>query len=1151
MHRKKTTSGSRTSSARCEKLPWTTTTKTKTMLLNDEFQADAIDIVHLTNVLKPLNISRKINREFARDTDLIDDLATSSRAASSATNSRPDTALSYISEDDWGSTSIDEIGQIIDQMSNGRPDHVRLAGYEAILESDLASLPSNRSWDALLKVLRDGLVDGRRSVFEASLLAHAKLLNCQPFVDTYASLLEAFSEIYHSKKQFDTLPTVISGVNFRIFLHEKLFRVMRLILDQHEEILKTARATDKVAEEVSERFVSFLCVNSTMSSHAFNALHIVSVMEPQAGWSSKWMHGLATRRCLCSAMSKSPSLARTVVALAKRYLTTPSTAVSVTLRDEPADLYVSGDSVETLTFLHCLHLVTQLCAHSSGRALLSDTHHEDSFSVPDFLGELLGALNVLASSEASNALYGQVRSSLFALLRRNLVLYDARFRRLTVSPLLQSEVRMWPHTLDVLAHMLDTQDGPAFLTSEQRVGSASIDARSPNCPATIVICYTASLMRQPLAVMTMPHVVELCRFMKKLFADHEVYCVVEEAVRLELFPSVKWMYGRLDKYYVENENKTQQLDKAVREMLLSVVAQPLGLQLLSKESLIFDELIRGSIAPVRPSWSAYDVVGFVSNSGYLTRGTLILVDLAPHVLSTLLSEVSKSLEDPKQFHDPWDNDDAKVFLHVLALLSLNTNCFMAFMTTEPGENDSDDEKNYPKNLYEFFHVFIDVDSPYHHLGLLALKTVIWNLDVYIYLRYLLDFETKLLQYQEYATLINEPETIDEDDDAHAGMSLEPPEEASGTYIVDECSLLRHNILLNCYYAKHKRAPPLSTPEDTQLFSTMPPPVGIYDDSVSMNDDNSVLNDWLENSGYGLLRDMSWVAQTQKAHKASPGRIKSSVFLNLLAQMAKAIPTAEWMDRYQWKDLKFRDNYFLPEEKHAMNLVIHYGVLSKQIEKANDTEDNLRMFIQLAHNLITYNKAIRYQGFDWFLATVFLISHGDLDKAKTCITQIIKFPSAAFMWPALAQVVDETDDREASTRLLFAHMLETIVNNEFPIIKFALKRECGLDWWMICGRLLNQSFLGILPWSEIMHFFAMCILHTPDYIVYYCVSLLNHCEGELMKNIVKGKMWPEDLVLEDYRCHSQIGFMDRLSKRHGGKVLPLLTQRSLNLESKED
>ena len=44
----------------------------------------------------------------------------------------------------------------------------------------------------------------------------------------------------------------------------------------------------------------------------------------------------------------------------------------------------------------------------------------------------------------------------------------------------------------------------------------------------------------------------------------------------------------------------------------------------------------------------------------------------------------------------------------------------------------------------------------------------------------------------------------------------------------------------------------------------------------------------------------------------------------------------------------------------------------------------------------------------------------------------------FMWPALAQVIDDNNEEEASTRLLFAHLLESIIGFEFPSIKFALK-----------------------------------------------------------------------------------------------------------------
>lgn len=52
--------------------------------------------------------------------------------------------------------------------------------------------------------------------------------------------------------------------------------------------------------------------------------------------------------------------------------------------------------------------------------------------------------------------------------------------------------------------------------------------------------------------------------------------------------------------------------------------------------------------------------------------------------------------------------------------------------------------------------------------------------------------------------------------------------------------------------------------------------------------------------------------------------------------------------------------------------------------------------------------------------------------------MIHFPCAEFMWPALSQVIDEKNQDEASNRLLVAHLIESIINKEFPSLKFALK-----------------------------------------------------------------------------------------------------------------
>lgn len=113
---------------------------------------------------------------------------------------------------------------------------------------------------------------------------------------------------------------------------------------------------------------------------------------------------------------------------------------------------------------------------------------------------------------------------------------------------------------------------------------------------------------------------------------------------------------------------------AAKNMLLKIVSMPLGLQLLSGETVVYEELIRGCIGPLRASWTSSDVVSFISSSASFSLGAKILSELAPHVLSTLLNELCKLLEDFHCFHDPWEERDMETFLHVLTIFSLNTQC---------------------------------------------------------------------------------------------------------------------------------------------------------------------------------------------------------------------------------------------------------------------------------------------------------------------------------------------------------------------------------------------------------------------------------------------------------------------------------------------
>lgn len=98
-------------------------------------------------------------------------------------------------------------------------------------------------------------------------------------------------------------------------------------------------------------------------------------------------------------------------------------------------------------------------------------------------------------------------------------------------------------------------------------------------------------------------------------------------------------------------------------------------------------------------------------------------------------------------------------------------------------------------------------------------------------------------------------------------------------------------------------------------------------------------------------------------------------------MEQAVEQVEWVDRFTWDpDLKCNDDYWSPEEVLGIDLAIHYGVINGQLEKTDDSKHHLKVFIQSAHDYINYNKSLHFEGFDWFLASVFLICSGDVEKS---------------------------------------------------------------------------------------------------------------------------------------------------------------------------
>lgn len=323
------------------------------------------------------------------------------------------------------------------------------------------------------------------------------------------------------------------------------------------------RTIEKEVEDVLEQFLIFVSFDNVETSNqvkSLNILNILSVLEPYANWSKKWNHNLLTRQALLAALSKSRRFFHEVVAsVAKGLEKSSPPTISLTINEDPMEVYISGESVETLTYLHCCSFLMQLCSYKTSQRWLSEVQLDIPFAMGDFMTVYLNSLNNLAASDTPNGVYNACRQVLRTALDSFSHYYDSRFYQLAVSPLMRvnESIVIWPHTLDVMKHMLESKDGLQFMLGEYKSGIED----SLNRPLVAALTYASNLLRQPLSLMTTEHVGSLLEFIESMFREFDVYDYIADTLQEQFYPAVAYFYSKIDKYCVENENKTQFLDR--------------------------------------------------------------------------------------------------------------------------------------------------------------------------------------------------------------------------------------------------------------------------------------------------------------------------------------------------------------------------------------------------------------------------------------------------------------------------------------------------------------------------------------------------------------------------------------------------------------
>ena len=78
-----------------------------------------------------------------------------------------------------------------------------------------------------------------------------------------------------------------------------------------------------------------------------------------------------------------------------------------------------------------------------------------------------------------------------------------------------------------------------------------------------------------------------------------------------------------------------------------------------------------------------------------------------------------------------------------------------------------------------------------------------------------------------------------------------------------------------------------------------------------------------------------------------------------------------------------------------------------------------------------------------------------------------------------------------------HFVELILLEKMPLLWEKLTKTNISIHWMV-KKWLNQSFLNILEFHQIINFFLLPFFYSENYVIYTCVSLFKHLEGNILR-----------------------------------------------------
>lgn len=1025
--------------------------------------------------------------------------------------------------------------EIAECISADNPLDVRLNALRALLKSHFSEAIDGEGWILLRNKLVNNLCDNNEEVFTLTLKAHAKLASCSSPValkECTLNLVESLGKHYYTQREDAKLTLDNSHFYRMVHLTALLLNSLR------EATLNVARFGESRLEETISSLVQLLALHVPykhgQNKRYVSPLEVVSYLDPHGQWLVNITHFHLTCQLFFNCLCRNKTLLKIVVEEIVSWLLDPV----IVLKDvSQGELSVSVSKFSM--FCHSLSVFVRICSFGFGRKLFPVSifiKKEELVSVEDVIHLIIKALedskfNDLVATKSTEPFKQFLEENIYKLLSSK----DVDINSFLVKIIGNDSKNLLTNTIKLnilnsvslnesLHNSLLVINNDASLKRKVSVGSnSSVSNRTFASQKSYENTLQETEPKVSLGSQTQSfESVDLHPY--ELYSRHLMKLNIAELRRNpKFFQIVKRTTKYYKRYFRSNEfkiqliqhiaqtyyqlqeeaNRSEQVFDEIYSQLFSIGSD--FFLLMSASSKLFQILEEFKIIGIllsnelqRPiiDWNDPDWITFLTKAGSTNSGSTVLAKESSFILRNELRKLWTIIDEDCSGSDLPVENLQKNLLNIISVLSLSFVCSRAIFSEPTDGSDktlTDESDVRPCSVISLVqHYVIDEancpDYIHHQFALKVLEVFTFNIDTSLFLLGKLKYDEILLKLQSDNRVEDNPDVI-----------------------IDECSLTRHRIIEQTYLPGRVRA-------DTKPTHLPPRPESTFSRTKLRSRGTGEFTRWLSETKSGL-HDHNWLKHARKLYRNSnPDEVKGSIIIDLIEQVIKVFPFCK--NSIDWTNLQTEERPLELEDQLAIQLVVRFGTHHRLIQPTQQNVENLTQITLLAKSVTDSNFSL--QGYDWFVATVYLLCSGSIEKVQSFLSQIFLLPTASLLWMQNARSLDLAQ---------IGDLLDSLVAEEMPTLHQGF-RNAGFSSWQLFYTWISQCWWNILDWTQICHWIILSILYQPDHQLYFCLAIL-HANHDYLLRMTQDQTIHELILnpVEKFNLINARTFMDRLHKKY--------------------